>query len=364
MAQSKMLADWRFFTLSIFMLSLMFFGLIAMAQSPCNGLVVMNLTLKSQVWCVPHVYQGNYNGQPINTYPVYYGPNTAYHNYWSPGSISSNQPILELTPAQMSYTGAMFWSGYYEGGPVTITLVGTYTTGSVPYVADGFEVYLFITPSGWSTTNPASNYSIPHILSMTYKIQGSIMFPYAMPSTKYIVVQWDPYWSFGSSYSPPNGGDWNVFVSTGNGSSAPDVVGVVGGIGSGAFEPNPGDLIVIKVTYNPSNNTISGVAYDLNESASTSFSYSLNGYFTPPSPGYYTFGIAAISGGNVANWGIIAVEEEGVQVSTLTGTSATTSFTQSAHITSLTISPTAYIAIGVLVVVIIAAIIVVLFRRK
>ena len=285
---------------------------ITMAQNPCNGFVVMNLTLASQVWCTPHVYQGDYKGLFVSTYPIYYGPNTAFLYYWSRGGIINNQPVLELTPAQIGYMGTMFWSGYYEGGPATITLVGTYTTGTLGTVADGFEVYLFITPSGWSTINPVSNYSIPHIVSGNFTNQGNVIFPYAMPNTKYIVVQWDPVWSFGSSAPPPNGGDWNVWVSNGNGNSAPDVIDVVGGIGFGAFEPHPGDLIEVKVTYDPNTNTIIGFAYDLNTGQLASFSYRLNGYFTPPSPGYYAFGIAANTGLDYANWGVIAVSEQGI----------------------------------------------------
>ena len=309
MPQSTALVSLRVFALMTVLL-LILLGFTAVAQqSVCNGSVVMDLTPTSQVWCVPHVYQGDYYGQPVNTYPVYYGPSTAYQSYWSLAGISSDQPVLELVPAQTSSAGAMFWSGYYEGGPVTITLIGTYTTGTSP-VADGFEIYLFITPSGWSTTNPASNYSIPYYESYySYVIQGRIIYPYAILNTRYIVVQWDPFWQYAWWW---HSGDWNVWVGVGSGNSAPGIIGIGGGIGSGGFEPNPGDLIVVRVTYYPSNNTIVGYAHDLNTGWSASLSISLNGYFIPPGPGYYVFGIAANTGGADANWGVIEVSEEGV----------------------------------------------------
>ncbi|WP_054856559.1 hypothetical protein [Vulcanisaeta sp. JCM 16159] len=284
---------------------------VTYAQSICsNGETVMYLTSAEQVWCIPHVYQGDNGGQPVNNYPVYYGPSNA-SLYWSLAGISSNQPILELVPSQTGSAGAMFWSGYYNGSNVTIMLVGTYTTGTIGSVADGFEIYLFIKPSGWSTINPASNYSIPYATNdNSYSVQGEVIFPYAMPNAKYIVVQWDPWWSYGSGLTPQ--GDWNVWIGVGNGNSTPGITDVIDGVGSGAFEPNPGDLIRVTVIYNPYNNTVSGYAEDLNTGQIASFSYSLNGNFTPPSPGQYTFGIAGNTGGSYANWGLINVTTGGL----------------------------------------------------
>ncbi|WP_243675607.1 hypothetical protein [Vulcanisaeta distributa] len=306
----------------IMLIFIVFNSMVMAQQSQCNGVVVMNLTMVGQVWCTPHIYQGDYNGQPVGNYPVYYGPSNA-SQYWSLAGISSNQPILELVPPQTGSAGAMFWSGHYSGGPVTIMLVGTYTTGTVGSVADGFEFYLFIKPSGWSTTNPASNYSIPYYElnsgePNSYPVEGSVIFPYAMPGTEYIVVQWNPWWSYGYQYGPLNGGDWNVWIGVGNGNSTPGITDVIDGVGSGAFEPNPGDLIMVEVTYNPSTNTISGYAEDLNTGQVASLSYSLNGNFTPPSPGQYTFGIAGNTGGWYANWGVMAVGEEGITYTPIT----------------------------------------------
>ena len=57
--------------------------------------VIVNLESGQQYFGAPHVYQGDYNGEPTNQWPVYYGPSNA-GQYW--GSTSINQPVLELTP--------------------------------------------------------------------------------------------------------------------------------------------------------------------------------------------------------------------------------------------------------------------------
>ena len=112
---------------------------------------VMNLLNGLQAFYVQHVYQGDNGGTPTNQWPVYYGPSTA-SQYWSPISTSINQPVLDMTPLQGTTAGAMFWSESYSGGSVTITLVGTLSTGSSP-VADGYEIYLFLNPTKWSISS-------------------------------------------------------------------------------------------------------------------------------------------------------------------------------------------------------------------
>jgi hypothetical protein len=47
------------------------------------------------------------------------------------------------------------------------------------------------------------------------------------------------------------------------------------------------------VTYNPSTNTLTGVATDLNTTQSANFTLNLNGYYTPPTSGNYVFGVGA-----------------------------------------------------------------------
>jgi hypothetical protein len=70
--------------------------------------------------------------------------------------------------------------------------------------------------------------------------------------------------------------------------------------------PNPNDLINITVVYDPSANTVAAYATDLNTGQTASASVSLNGYFAPPQPGRYVFGIGAATGGCYANWAVLA----------------------------------------------------------
>ncbi len=286
---------------------------------------VVNLLNDLQAFYVPHVYQGDNGGTPINQWPVYYGPSTA-SSYWSPISTSINQPVLDMTPSQGTTAGAMFWSEYYSGGSVTITLVGTLSTGSSP-VADGFVIYLFLNPTKWDIS-PKYNYSISYISTSGWKgtnypspVEGDVILPRS--GSTYIVVQWDPYWQIGYTTSGTTG-QWNVWIVTNPSGKNPSVTpnpspnlgsSYAGwdGIGSGAFQPSPGDYICITVTYNPGTNTLSGVAYDMNTGQSASFTQNLNGYYTPPSSGTYVFGVGAATGtgGAYANWGVVYVNYQG-----------------------------------------------------
>jgi len=126
--------------------------------------IVLNLLNGQQYFGVPHVYQGDNDGAPTNSYPVYFGPSTA-SQYWSPVSPSINQPVLMMVPNRGFIADAMFWSETYSGGLVRITIIGTYTfpypftvccgyfngtyTFSDPYVGDGFVIYLFLNPTKW-----------------------------------------------------------------------------------------------------------------------------------------------------------------------------------------------------------------------
>jgi hypothetical protein len=121
-------------------------------------------------------------------------------------------------------------------------------------------------------------------------------------------------------------GQWNVWIVS-NASVVPYPSPNLGdegigwdGIGTGAFQPNPGDRINITVTYDPSTNTLSGVATDLsacflallNQTVQTicpkaTFTLSLSGYFTPPSSGNYVFGVGAGTGWGYANWALLYV---------------------------------------------------------
>ncbi|MDT7880884.1 MAG: hypothetical protein RRB51_00005 [Thermoproteus sp.] len=291
---------------------------------------VMNLLNGLQAFYVPHVYQGDINGKPTNSYPVYYGPSIASISYWGPVSPSINQPVLMMVPAQGSSAGAMFWSETYSGGSVTITLVGTFSSGSSP-VADGYEIYLFLEPIMWGISSQY-NYSISYISTSAWEgttypspVEGDVILPQSL--TPYIVVEWDPYWQFGYTTSGATG-QWNVWIVSNPSGYNPSVspnpspnlsgsssIGLPyagwDGIGTGAFQPRPGDYICITVTYNPSTNTLSGVAYDLNTGQSASFTLNLGSYWTPPSSGNYIFGVGASTGGAYANWGVVYVNYQG-----------------------------------------------------
>lgn len=286
---------------------------------------VMNLLNGLQAFYVQHVYQGDNNGKLTKSYPVYYGPSTA-SQYWSPISTSINQPVLELVPAQSTSAGAMFWSETYSGGSVTITLVGTFSTGTLK-PADGFVIYLFLKPSVWSISS-TSNYTINYISTSGWKginypspVEGDVILPQS--SSTYIVVQWDPYWQTGYTKSGTTG-QWNVWIVSNSGGKNPSVTpnpspnlgsSYAGwdGIGTGAFQPSPGDYICITVTYNPSTNTLSGVAYDINTGQSASFTQGLGNSFKAPPSGTYAFGVGAATGteGAYANWGVVYVNYQG-----------------------------------------------------
>ena len=291
-------------------------GATTKAQQPYTQ-VIVNLENGQQYFGVPHVYQGDDYGTPTNQWPVYYGPSTA-SQYW--GSTNINQPVLELVPAQTFSAGAMLWSETYIRGPVTITMVGTFSKGSSP-PADGFEIYLFLNPTMWGISSQY-NYSISYISTPAWRgtgypspTEGDVILPQS--STPYIEVQWDPWWQYGGFASGATG-QWNVWIVKNTNGNNPSVspspspnlgYGYAGwdGIGTGAFQPNPGDYICIAVTYNPSTNTLSGVAYDMNTGQSASFTLNLNSYYTPPGSGSYVFGVDGTNGAGQANWAIVYV---------------------------------------------------------
>ena len=280
----------------------------------------MNLLNGQNAIYVPHVYQGDHQGSRTRSWPVYYGPSKA-SQYWSPLSSSINQPVLMMAPAQSNSAGAMFWSETYSKGSVTITMVGTFSKGT-SHPADGLEIYLFLKPTLWGISS-AYNWSIPYTISYSVShrspVSGVVILPQS--STPYIVVEWDPWWQNSAIMSNATG-QWNVWIvsnpSGNNASITPSPSPNLGsgyagwdGIGTGAFEPNPGDYICITVTYNPSTNTLSGVAYDLNTGQSASFTVNLGNNFTPPGSGPYVFGIAGNTGGAYANWAVVYVNYQG-----------------------------------------------------
>jgi len=270
---------------------------------------VMNLLNGYSNFYVPHIYEGvvyNYFGQNLVNY---YSYSTA-PTYW--GTTSITQPVLRLVPTIQYSQGLMFWNEQYSSGKnVTITLIGVYTSGTTP-VADGYEIYLFLNPTRWSVSSSWNNSaSFPAFVSSSSagtqysQVQGLVALPQS--STTYIMVQWDPYWQIGSSGG--SGGQWNIWIVTNKNNNRNQlVVYTYNGVGKGYFKPNPGDYIQICVTYDPTTNSISGIAYDLNTGQSATVSLQLpNNYFTPPPSGNYVFGIGANTGGAYANWGLLYV---------------------------------------------------------
>ncbi len=220
----------------------------------------------------------------------------------------------------------MFWQESYSGGVVTITMIGVYSNNGTPifswvypYVGDGYIIYLFLKPTMWGV-NSNSNYSIPYAASNIYTttispVQGDVMFPQS--SSQYLVIEWNPLWQY--AYTADGApGQWDVWVAS-NPHGPKAHVGPYpspnlgypyagwDGIGSGYFQPNPGNYICITVSYNPNTNTLTGIAYDLNTGQSASFTLSLSNYFTPPLSGTYIFGIAGTNGAGQANWGVVYI---------------------------------------------------------
>ncbi|WP_143701541.1 hypothetical protein [Vulcanisaeta sp. EB80] len=287
---------------------------IARAPGPSiQQTIVLNLLYGQQYFGVPHVYMGYIsNTSRPSKWPIYYGPSNA-SLYWAEGNLSSDQPVLELVSIGSWYPGVMFWNGYFNGGNITVSMIGTYSSGGMPlangssYPIGGFVIYLFLNPTTWNIS-PQYNYTI--INDSTIAPESPVMDAILLPqsSTPYLVIQWEPFWQiFGTA--PGATGQWNVWIvnnTKGNNPSvSPSPSSNLGysiitrphvgwdGIGTGAFQPKPGDLIDITVTYDPSTNTLTGVATDLNTTQSANFTLNLNGYYTPPSSGNYVFGVGA-----------------------------------------------------------------------
>ena len=318
---------------------------------------VMDLLYGNQEWYVAHIYQGANGATPTSSWPVFYNGTEASQNYWNENG--RDQPILDLVPLQGDVSGVMYWDETYSGGNVTITLVGTYSTSSSNGIADGFYIYMFINPTMWNIAKNY-NYSIPFYSNNGMPIysstSGDVILPQSIGS--YLFIEWDPIWQTGGFQSGATG-QWNVWiVSNLNGSEAivnPTPSPTLGsgyhgwdGIGSGYFSPNPGDYIYIKVTYDPSTNTLTGIAIDLNTSKTANFTLNLNGYYNPPSQGVYVFGIGAANGALYANWGVLYVNYQSV--------------VQSQRIPSSSILP--YLLIAVILIVVIIIVTVLVVKRK
>jgi len=240
--------------------------------------------------------------------------------------------------------------------------------------ADGFEIYLFLNPTTWGVS-PAYNNSIPYTSTIAWKgttypslIEGDVIYPQS--STPYIVVQWDPYWQIGNRTNGATG-QWNVWVVSNTNGNNPSVnpspspnIGSPyagwDGIGTGYFQPNPGDLINITVTYDPRTNTLTGVATDLNTGQSANFTLNLGNYYTPPSSGNYVFGVGA-SGGGYANWALLYVA---VTQQVLTSASANVVITEPAGFSAVPIWAVVVDAVAIVIIAISTTILIMSRRRR
>jgi hypothetical protein len=340
-------------------------GAVTKAQmNQSHTQIILNLLNGQQYFGVPHVYEGVNYGLPTKLWPVYYGLNNA-SQYWIQGNITSSQPVLELVPARGVAASAMFWSEYYSG-VVKVTMIGTYSKGA-SLVGDGLRVYLFIKPTMWSIS-PNYNYS---------SLYGNLQ-----SSTPYIVVWWNPLWQFWYKQSGATG-QWNVWIESNPNGNNPNVgpypspnlgKNYVGwdGIGTGYFEPNPGDWINVTVTYDSSNNTLSGVAVDLNHTGwEASFTLNLTGYYTPPSSGNYVFGVGALAISHYANWALLYVAITGNIVATTSSASVSSSLVTTSTASSMTtnakLTPSAvltWVTAAVVVIVVVVLIVALLMGRR
>ncbi len=265
---------------------------------------VMNLLNGQQTWHVTHYYVTNTKGYP----PTYYGPGST-SNYWGGSTSSITQPVLDLTPPTTPDVAAgMFWNETYAGNPVTITILGTYSSGTSP-PGTGYYTYFFVMENNTASKNwHPVNYTSKNTSFKSGTIAGGNTGPtlYGMlnpviggVSNYYVVIQWTP---------QGNPHQWVVYViQEWDGNIKSHVL-----TGTGVVKPSPGDYILICVTYYPSNKTFIGYAIDLNNGQESYFSYQLTSYyFTPPNQ-LYAFGIEAeTEKGDYANWATTYINYQG-----------------------------------------------------
>ena len=249
------------------------------------------------------------NGSPIKVSALpylvtYYNSYRAYNDYWDE---ENDLPALQLVPSLQGYMeGIVFYSQSYSSNQTfTIKIIGTYTQ-NIYGPGHGFVFYLFLNPASWNISPQYNNsVSFPIYPYFVYRLDysGSL---WVLPESKtpYLMVMWDPAW--GTFAKSPNGGQWDVWIiNNPNDVNASYILFY--GIGTGYISPSRYDYIIIKVTYDPFTNTISGTAYDYNTSQVATFSLNLNGIFTPPKSGVYIFGIGSGTGYTTANWTLLYV---------------------------------------------------------
>lgn len=248
--------------------------------------VVLNMSAWSPTFGVPHIYIGLDNGQPTRNWPAYLGPNDA-KLYWAPVAASIYTPLLQLTPNKQSAAGAIYWRFNYNGS-FFIVLIGTFTNYTWR-PADGYTVYLFISPETWDV-DPMSNYTVPP--TQLWHAGPIIGLP---SSTPYLAIQWDPFWCRWYLYQI-NRGRLSLLNQ-----SRPTCI-----------ETRPGDLMLLMVGVNPVNKVIVGFVGNLNTDQYFTFTSTLANY-SLPRPGSYVFGIGAGTGGASANWALLYAHQYDVR---------------------------------------------------
>ena len=245
----------------------------------------------------------------VSAYPdiiTYYNSHTASILYWGG---ENDLPVLQLVPAsEEGIEGVVFYPQSYS--PLknfTIKIIGTYTE-SGHSVGHGFIFYLFLNPAPnqWSVSpqyNNSATFPIyPYCVAEAHYSNGLWVLPESQ--TPYLMVMWDPAW--GNLATSPNGGQWDVWIINNPNDVNASYIRYYG-IGNNCITPSPADYIIISVSYNPITNTISGIAYDYNNSETATFSLNLNGLFMPPNSGTYVVGIGTGNSYSYADWTILYV---------------------------------------------------------
>ena len=235
--------------------------------------------------------------------------------YWGLGI-----PVLQLAnsmPNGTSTEGVLLWKqGYNSSKPVSIVIIGTFSN-SCFFGGHGFTFYLFLDPDQYQWSISPDYNSSGKFLGFTkgYWIipggsGGVIGFPASQE--KYIVVSWDPGWAtyeleLGGVSAPHGNGTWDLFVANNINGVYPQIQTLDLGNGSGLWYPEPGDFIIVNVTYDPTTDMLYGFAYNYNTSQISTFTANLTKLFAPPKSGEYVFGVASGNGWLKANWGIIYI---------------------------------------------------------
>jgi len=98
-----------------------------------------------------------------------------------------------------------------------------------------------------------------------------------------------------------------IYIVNNSAGNNPQIVMSWAGIGNGYFLPNPGDLILMNVTYNPTSNTVCGIVKDLNtgQQSVLDFQVPSNDYSPPTQVGYYIFATEGLNGAFDGNWALV-----------------------------------------------------------